>query len=239
MRSRWVGLIGSLGVGICLGMLPAHAQVSETQVNKVVEALRQAAPKTATKNDGLYSEWQVKPDAISRWSKQCTGRQLSSTEFEANPTAARSVVTCVVRDVLRDEYRASDNNEFMAVRRVAAWWMTGDATSYGKTAIAPYVEEVVSLYKWRTPTAATKPAPATNSNQVPIFDRYMQAGYAADQQKDAATALLYFTRALDERPNDPFAIQAMRNAQASVARSRAGASKPSPKPSAEQSSPKR
>ncbi len=235
MRSRWVGLIGSFGISV-LSALPAYAQVSETQVGKMVEALRQAAPKTATNNDGLYSEWQVKPDALSRWSKQCTGRQLSPTEFEANSTAARSVVTCVIRDALRDEYRASGNNEFMAVRRVAAWWMTGDATSYSKTAVAPYVEEVVSLYKWRTPTTATKPA--TKDNQMPIFDRYMQAGYAADQQKDVATALLYFSRALDERPNDPFAIQAMRNAQASVERSGAGASKPSPKPSAEQPSSK-
>ncbi len=238
MRSRWVGLIGSFGASICLSALPAYAQVSETQVGKMVEALRQAAPKTVPKNDGLYSEWQVKPDTLSRWSKRCTGRELSPTEFEASPTTARSIVTCAIRDALRDEYRASGNNEFMAVRRVAAWWMTGDATSYSKPATAPYVEEVVSLYKWRTPTAATKPAPGTNSNQTPIFDRYMQAGSAADQQKDAATALLYFSRALDERPNDPFAIKAMRNAQASVERSRAGASKPSPKPSAEQPSSK-
>ena len=230
MRSRWVGLIGSFGVSLCLSALPVYAQVSETQVGKMVEALRQAAPKTATKDDGLYSEWQVKPDAISRWSKQCMGRQLSSSEFEANPTMARSVITCVIRDILRDEYRASGNNEFMAVRRVAAWWMTGDATSYSKTAIAPYVEEVVSLYKWRTPTTATNPTPGTNSDQTSIFDRYMQAGYAADQQKDATTALLYFSRALDERPNDPFALQAMRNAQASIERS----VKPSPKPSADQ-----
>ncbi len=231
-KLQWAGIISS-GVSLCHSAMPAQAQVSEIQVGKTVEALRLAAPKTATKNDGLFSEWQVKPDAIARWSKQCNGRELSSTEFEANATAARSIVTCVVRDVLRDEYRASGNNEFMAVRRVAAWWMTGDAKNYGKPAIAPYVEEVVSLYKWRTPTAATKPAPAMKSSQS-VYDRYMQAGYAADQQKDAATALLYFTRALDERPNDPFATQAMRNAQTSVERT--PVSTPT---SAEQSSPKR
>lgn len=230
-ESRWVGIIGSFGVSFCLSAMPVQAQVSETQVGKTVEALRLAAPKTATKNDGLYSEWQVKPDAIARWSKKCNGRELSSAEFEANATAARSIVTCVIREALRDEYRASGNNEFMAVRRVAAWWMTGDATNYGKSAIAPYVEEVVSLYKWRTPTAATKPTPAKKSSQS-VYDRYMQAGYAADQQKDAATALLYFTRALDERPNDPFATQAMRNAQALVERTR-GTAKPSSEPAPE------
>lgn len=228
-----VGII-SIGVSLCLSAMPVQAQVSEIQVGKTVEALRLAAPKTAA-DDGLYSEWQVKPDAIARWSKQCNGRELSSTEFEANATAARSIVTCIVRDVLRDEYRASANNEFMAVRRVAAWWMTGDAKNYGKPAIAPYVEEVVSLYKWRTPTAAIKPAPVVKGSQPSVYDRYMQAGYAADQQKDTATALLYFTRALDERPNDPFATQAMRNAQTSVERTRVSI----PKTPAEQPSPKR
>lgn len=233
-KLQWVGIISS-GVSLCLSATPVRAQVSEIQVGKTVEALRLAAPKTVAKNDGLYSEWQVKPDAIARWSKQCNGRELSSTEFEANATAARSIVTCIVRDVLRDEYRASGNNEFMAVRRVAAWWMTGDAKNYGKPAIAPYVEEVVSLYKWRTPTAATQPAPAMKSSQTSVYDRYMQAGYAADQQKDTATALLYFTRALDERPNDAFATQAMRNAQTSVERTRVSTPKtpdqpPSPKP---------
>ena len=235
-KLRWVGIIGSFGVSICLSAMPVQAQVSETQVGKTVEALRLAAPKTATKNDGLYSEWQVKPDTLARWSKQCTGRELSSTEFEANATAARSIVTCVIRDVLRDEYRASGNNEFMAVRRVAAWWMTGDAASYSKPAIAPYAEEVVSFYKWRTPAAATKPTPAINGSQTSVYDRYMKAGYAVDQQKDAATALLYFTRALDERPNDSFAMRAMQNAQASVDRTR-GTAKPSPKPSTEPSPP--
>ncbi len=236
-ESRWVGIIGSLGVSVGLSALPVQAQVSEAQVGKTVEALRLAAPKTATPNDGLYSEWQVKPEAVSHWSKQCTGHELSSAEFEANATAARSIVTCVIRDVLRDEYRASGNNEFIAVRRVAAWWMTGDATNYGKPAIASYVEEVVSFYKWRTPIATTKPAPAMNSRQLSVYDRYMQAGRVAERQKDAATALLYFTRALDERPNDPSATQALRTAQAALERTRA-VIPPTPKPSVEPSSSK-
>ena len=236
--SRWIGIIGSFGVSLSLSALPVLAQVSETQIGKTVEALRLAAPKTGTPNDGLYSEWQVKPEALTRWSKQCTGRELSPAEFEANATAARSVITCVIRDVLRDEYRTSGNNEFVAVRRVAAWWMTGDASNYGKPTIAPYVEEVVSLYKWRTSLAAAKPMPAKTSSPLSVYDRYMQAGRAADQQKDAATALLYFTRALDERPNDPSATQALRKAQASVDRTRAGTSNPSSKPSVLPSSPK-
>ncbi|HBK64181.1 MAG TPA: hypothetical protein DD000_11830, partial [Cyanobacteria bacterium UBA11166] len=48
--------------------IPARAQVSDNQVSALVEALRLAAPQTGTENDGLYSEWQIKPDNIPRWS---------------------------------------------------------------------------------------------------------------------------------------------------------------------------
>ncbi|MCY7324461.1 MAG: hypothetical protein LH660_22345, partial [Phormidesmis sp. CAN_BIN36] len=71
-KLQWAGIISS-GVSLCLSATPVRAQVSEIQVGKTVEALRLAAPKTEAKNDGLYSEWQVKPDAIARWSKQCNG----------------------------------------------------------------------------------------------------------------------------------------------------------------------
>lgn len=206
---RSLAILSSL-LSVGLGVLPVHAQLSDAQVGKVVEALRQAAPDTGKKDDGLYSDWQVKPDNIPRWSKNCTGRELSPTEFDANPTAARSVVTCIVRDVLRDEYRVVGNNELVAVRRVAAWWMTGDAGRYRSADISPYVEKVVSFYQQ---PAGKAPLSPTNAKGT-VYDRYMQAGYAATQQKDSQTALLYFRRALDERPNDPFATQAIRNVEA-------------------------
>ncbi|MER3475304.1 MAG: hypothetical protein C4287_00140 [Leptolyngbya sp. ERB_1_2] len=39
----------------------------------------------------------------------------------------------------------------------------------------------------------------------------MNAGYDALQRKDQKAARLYFQRALDERPQDQFALQAIRN----------------------------
>jgi hypothetical protein len=231
MRSRFLGIIGSLtvsaglgiGLGVGLKVLPVYAQISAPQVSKVVEALRQAAPQTDSKAaNSLYSEWQVKADNIPRWSKLCTGRELSPTEFNANPTAARAIVTCIVRDAMRDEYRASGNNELVAVRRVAAWWMTGDATRYNSSELLPYVEKVVSLYQ-QPASAAT---PAANPKGA-LYDRYMQAGYAATQQKDTQTALLYFKRALDERPQDSFATQAIQNLEAALRKNESTA-QPSP-----------
>ncbi|WP_416669216.1 hypothetical protein [Egbenema bharatensis] len=41
----------------------------------------------------------------------------------------------------------------------------------------------------------------------------MAAGYEATEQRDYETALIYFQRALDERPNDPYAQQAIQNVE--------------------------
>jgi pyruvate/2-oxoacid:ferredoxin oxidoreductase alpha subunit len=153
---------------------------------------------------------------IPRWSRSCIGRELSPTEFEASPDVARSVVTCVMRDVLQDEYRASDNDELLAVRRSAAWWMRGDPSQYNSSEIASYVQRVVNAYEQqRTSAAPSQPAsPATQQPpQSSEFDRYMAAGYAATEQRDYGTALLYFQRALDERPDNSYAQQAIQNVE--------------------------
>ncbi|MGB3614066.1 MAG: hypothetical protein WBA10_09750 [Elainellaceae cyanobacterium] len=214
MRGSIVKLIISVGVLLTVGTLPAQAQVSESQVAALVEALRRAAPQTGHADDGLYSAWQVMPGNIPRWSSSCIGRDLSPTEFEADPDAARSVVTCVMGDVMRDEYSASSNDEMLAVRRSAAWWMRGDPSQYNSPEIADYVQTVVSAYEdQQTATAPPSSVPAAQPPQSSEFDRYMVAGYEATDQRDYETALLYFRRALDERPNNTYAQQAIQNVE--------------------------
>lgn len=214
MRLPFNKLIISLGVVFGLAALPAHAQVSDNQVAAFVEALRQASPQTGREDDGLYSDWQIMPGNIPRWSRSCIGRELTPTQFEASPETARTVVTCVMRDVLRDEYRASGNNETLAVRRAAAWWMRGDPSQYNSSEIANYIQRVVNAYQQQrgSSRAVATPQPSTTT-QPSDFDRYMRAGYAATQQRDYETALLYFRRALDERPDDSYAEQAIRNVE--------------------------
>ncbi|MGG6238678.1 tetratricopeptide repeat protein [Nodosilinea sp. AN01ver1] len=216
MRVPVSNLVVSLGVLLMVSTLPAQAQ-SDRQVAALVEALRQAAPQTGSADDGLYSDWQVMSANIPRWSKSCVGRELSPTEFEASPDVARSVVTCIMRDVLEDEYAASGNDEMLAVRRSAAWWMRGDPSQYNNSDIADYVQKVVDAYAQQgASTAADAPQPAPPAQQPPQsseFDRYMAAGYEATQQRDYETALLYFQRALDERPNNTYAQQAIQNVE--------------------------
>lgn len=140
-------LLSSLIASLGLGTLPATAQqVSNLQVTALVEALRQAAPPQ-TPNDGMYSPWQVLPNNIPRWSKICTKQAITPQQFDADEGKARSIVTCIVRDLLRDEYKASGNNELAAIRRSACWWMTGQSTGCQSGATATYVQKVVGFYQ--------------------------------------------------------------------------------------------
>jgi hypothetical protein len=212
-------VIGALGVSTALIALPVFAQVSESVVTRTVEALRQAS-KPENPNTGLYSDWQVKANNIPRWSRLCLGREISPSEFQNNPSTARSIVTCVVRDVLSEEYRNSDKNDAIAVQRVAAWWMTGDPSQYNSGA-SQYAQKVLGFYRSSSTAMGAVAKPASGAvtqlkRQQGFYDRYMVAGYEASRRKDPKTALLYFRRALDERPNDQFALQAIRNAESAL-----------------------
>jgi len=144
-------LFGSLIIGLGLQALPAAAQpVTDAQVSALVEALRQAAPPQ-TANDGMYSQWQVLPNNISRWAKFCTKQDLTPQQFDTDATKAKSIVTCIVGDLLRDEYKASSNNELTAVRRAACWWMTGESAACKSGATATYAEKVVNVYQQQRP----------------------------------------------------------------------------------------
>ncbi|MBE9129779.1 MULTISPECIES: hypothetical protein [unclassified Coleofasciculus] len=153
-------LLGAVIVTAGLGHLPVQAQVSNAQVGALVEALRLAAPQTGTENDGLYSEWQIKPENIPRWSKQCIGRQLSPADFEASPVTARAILVCVMGDILKEQYSASGNNESVAVQRAAAWWMTGDASRYSSAPTNSYTQNVLNFYQQQRRTPQTQ-QPAT------------------------------------------------------------------------------
>lgn len=145
MRSLLTGVIVSLG----LLSLPAQAQqaVSDAQITAMVEALRQAAPKTGSANDGLYSEWQVKPETLKGWSRTCLKKELTPAEFENSPATARQIVSCITRRELNKQFAATKNNETAAVRGVACWWMTGNYTGCNSGFTAAYVQKVVGFYQ--------------------------------------------------------------------------------------------
>ena len=122
----------------------ASSPVTDVQVAALVEALRLAAPRGV--HGDLHSEWQVKADNIHRWSKRCIGQEITAAAFEADPDIARRILSCVMRDVLSEQYRASGNDELTAVRRAAAWWMTGDPERYDDDSFASYTQEVLDFY---------------------------------------------------------------------------------------------
>ncbi|HEY9650470.1 MAG TPA: hypothetical protein V6C95_07395, partial [Coleofasciculaceae cyanobacterium] len=159
-------LLSATLLSVGLWSIPAHANVSDAQVGALVEALRQAAPQTGREDDGLYSDWQIKPENIPRWSKQCTGRELSPQDFAASPVTARSILVCVMRGVLNEQYSASGNNETLAVQRAAAWWMTGDPTRYNSAPTKAYVQNVLNVYQQqRGNSQAQRSAPPQQRQQ--------------------------------------------------------------------------
>ena len=126
--------------GIC-----AQTPISDAKVEALVEALRQAAPP-AIADSGLYSDWRIKPDNISRWSKRCLNREPTPEQFAADPALARQVLVCVMGKVLREEFAAGSNNEIVAVQRAAAWWMTGDPAQYRDGTTGAYTLRVLEAY---------------------------------------------------------------------------------------------
>jgi hypothetical protein len=140
-------ILGGLLTSSLLFALPVTAQITDAKVDSLVEALRLAAPDTGIENDGLYSDWQIKPDNIPRWSRLCIQQELTPEEFAANEAQAREVLACVMSDVFQEEYEASGNNESLAVRRAAAWWMAGDPEQYNSERISGYTEEVLQYYQ--------------------------------------------------------------------------------------------
>jgi hypothetical protein len=282
----WVGgwvMAGSLALASMapLAVTPVQAQTADSEASRIADAIRQIALQRG-KNPGFYGDWQVKGEKIPLWSKQCVGRELTPQQFEASQSTASGVVTCVLRDMIRQEARFIGKDESLVVRRVAAWWATGDAAQYNSPGVATYTQQVLRVYRGGTvvatepvqsptPQPTTKPAlspkatdparpvalpkttviptpkptdsaavktpdaaaakgsPASEivkvkPNGTAMYDRYMQVAYTAYNQKDLNQAMLYFKRALDERPNDTFAAKAIQNVEAAMT------PRPSPSP---------
>jgi hypothetical protein len=125
--------------------LPSVAQVKDTQVNKLTEALKQAAPPQRT-NDGMYSPWQVLPGIIPSWTKQCVGKEMTPQQFDQDEKSARQTVNCIVKRELNNQSKANQN-ELNSVRNVACWWMTGNSRGCTQGPTATYVQKVVSIYQ--------------------------------------------------------------------------------------------
>ena len=142
---RVVFIVAALVVSL-FWKVPAQAQIGDTQVAALVEALRLSAPNTGNPMDGLYSEWKIKWENILRWSKRCTGTEMEPAEFEANLQKAREILTCVMGKILREQYEVS-KDESMAVRRAASGWMTGDPGQFATPQTGPYTQKVLDNYR--------------------------------------------------------------------------------------------
>lgn len=135
---------------VTLGLVPfvqAQEPSLDTQVARMVQALKLAAPKTGSTNDGLYSKWQVKPETLKSWSKFCLKKEVSPEEFENDPQLARQVVSCIVQRELKGQLAVTNNNETQAVGGTACWWMTGKYQGCNSGFTQDYVKKVLDYYE--------------------------------------------------------------------------------------------
>lgn len=124
----------------------ANSGVTEKQITDLVEAIRLATPKNRNQDDNLYSEWQIKPGAIRSWSRECLQQELTPDDFAANSPLSRTILTCKLGQILKQEYTASNKDIFVAVRRTAAWWISGDPQQYKTGVIGDYTLKVLEFY---------------------------------------------------------------------------------------------
>ncbi|BAY33809.1 hypothetical protein NIES2107_57110 [Nostoc carneum NIES-2107] len=163
MSKNFLGLLlGGVAVslGLSSGLVQAQQQVSDAQVTAMVEALRKAAPQTGKQNDGLYSQWQVKPETLKGWARTCLKKEVTPTQFENSPETARQVVSCITRRELNNQFRTTKNNETATVNGVACWWMTGNYTGCNNGFTAAYVKKVSQFYQQERAKPAASPSTA-------------------------------------------------------------------------------
>ncbi|MFK5970532.1 MAG: hypothetical protein QM487_10485 [Candidatus Marithrix sp.] len=118
-----------------------QAQISNTKVAALVEALRLAAP-----DGNLYSDWQVKPRNIQSWSKRCLGNAITPDEFATNSALARQVLECKIGRLFQ-KY-TSEQDENTSVLQTASWWMSGIPDNYNSSSkLKIYTQVVLKFYQ--------------------------------------------------------------------------------------------
>lgn len=125
---------------------PVSSGVTEKQITDLVEAIRLATLKNGNLDDNLYSEWQIKPSAIRSWSRECLQQELTPDDFAADPQMSRTILKCKLGQILKQEYTASNKDIFIAVRRTAAWWISGDPQRYKTGVVGDYTLKILEFY---------------------------------------------------------------------------------------------
>lgn len=70
----------------------------------------------------------------------------------------------------------------------------------------------------KTQNSQATSATAATTAETSDYDRYMRIGYEATEKGNYQTALINFRRALEQRSDDPYALQAIRNVQTYIER---------------------
>ncbi|GAB4381385.1 MAG: hypothetical protein Kow00121_39790 [Elainellaceae cyanobacterium] len=92
-----------------------------------------------------------------------------------------------------------------------AYWNMVDALQRSQQQPQQQSQPIQQLSQQQPQSEAIPVNAVTTTSTQLDFDSYMNAGYTATEAQDYQTALRYFKLALQIRPNNPYATQAIRN----------------------------
>ena len=109
-------------------------------------------------HSGALGYAQIMPSNLPRWSRDALGYVLSREQFLSRPDLQIAIIDHKLQQYWQRSLAAANGNEAIAVRRVAAWWYSGNPNLYQSTrtqyyngyrypSIAEYSQRVLQKYR--------------------------------------------------------------------------------------------
>ncbi|MGG6264979.1 hypothetical protein ACQ4M3_02790 [Leptolyngbya sp. AN03gr2] len=118
-------------------------------------------------HSGALGYAQVMPNNLPKWSREALGYVLSRDQFLSRPDLQIAIIDHKLNQYWQRSIIAAAGDEAIAVRRVAAWWYSGNPNLYRSThtqfyngyrypSIAEYCWRVLQKYQGLVSQTATK-----------------------------------------------------------------------------------
>jgi hypothetical protein len=109
-------------------------------------------------HSGALGYAQIMPSNLPRWSQDALGYRISRDQFLQRPDLQLAIIDHKLAQYWKQSLAASRGNEAIAIRRVAAWWYSGNPNLYRSTqpqfyrgyrypSIAHYSQRVLQKYR--------------------------------------------------------------------------------------------
>ncbi|MBW4580652.1 MAG: trypsin-like peptidase domain-containing protein [Tildeniella nuda ZEHNDER 1965/U140] len=151
--------------------LAVVGQASIVVANPVIKAIatqESGGDYTQVNRDsGALGKYQIMPDNVPSWSKECLGQSISAQQFLGSSSLQEKIATCKLTQEFERSRKAGESS-FEACRSTAAFWYSGNASNKnsskpqgGYPSIQDYTIQVCSKVGKQTEVAASRGAQTT------------------------------------------------------------------------------